>query len=554
MTANTTLQINILAKDDASKVIQNVNASASGLGKVLGDVGKIAGGFLAANVVAGGAQKVIGFFNDSVNAAKDLGESLNAVNKIFGDQSDVILDWGKNNATQFGLSQRAFNQLATPLGAMLKNSGIEDFSGATIELTKRAADMASVFNVDVDEALTAIQAGLRGESDPLERFGVGLSAAKVEARALADTGKTLASTLTDQEKTTARLAILFDQTASVAGDFADTSDDLANKQRIQQARSEELAATIGQKLIPIQLKITEAKLAMVDAIASHVIPAIEKFTAMISPLVENLYSLLRTGMTIDEWRTAIDRLPPSLQGVAEAAQHVAKFIHDNWPTIQAVFEFAAEYVKTRIEGMIQVIRSVVEIVTSVINLISALVHGDWSRAWQEMKDIASATIDLFVGYVRAAFGNIPEIILGLAGDAARAAGEWAQGIFDSVVRALSGLPARMAQIGRDAATSFLNSISVAGISVGDVAGAIGGLVGRADGGPVTSGHPYVVGERGPELFVPSQSGTIVPNGGAGVTINGPITVVANNPREFIEALSRFQADQLRLARRGLATA
>lgn len=36
--------------------------------------------------------------------------------------------------------------------------------------------------------------------------------------------------------------------------------------------------------------------------------------------------------------------------------------------------------------------------------------------------------------------------------------------------------------------------------------------GRAAGGPVTGGAPYVVGERGPEVFVPNQSGNIVPNG------------------------------------------
>jgi phage-related minor tail protein len=34
---------------------------------------------------------------------------------------------------------------------------------------------------------------------------------------------------------------------------------------------------------------------------------------------------------------------------------------------------------------------------------------------------------------------------------------------------------------------------------------------RANGGPVTGGSPYIVGERGPELFVPGRSGSIVPN-------------------------------------------
>ena len=46
--------------------------------------------------------------------------------------------------------------------------------------------------------------------------------------------------------------------------------------------------------------------------------------------------------------------------------------------------------------------------------------------------------------------------------------------------------------------------------------------GRAFGGPVTGARPYIVGERGPELFVPNSSGTIVPNariGGGGTTVN-----------------------------------
>jgi hypothetical protein len=50
---------------------------------------------------------------------------------------------------------------------------------------------------------------------------------------------------------------------------------------------------------------------------------------------------------------------------------------------------------------------------------------------------------------------------------------------------------------------------------------------RARGGPVTGGKPYLVGERGPELFVPSSTGGIVPNnqlGGGGVTVVQNINV------------------------------
>ena len=45
---------------------------------------------------------------------------------------------------------------------------------------------------------------------------------------------------------------------------------------------------------------------------------------------------------------------------------------------------------------------------------------------------------------------------------------------------------------------------------------------KAAGGPVSGGTPYIVGEKGPELFVPGSSGNIVPNhemGGANVVVN-----------------------------------
>jgi hypothetical protein len=71
-----------------------------------------------------------------------------------------------------------------------------------------------------------------------------------------------------------------------------------------------------------------------------------------------------------------------------------------------------------------------------------------------------------------------------------------------------------------------------GSAVGGAIGAVGGFLGfgggRANGGPVSANTAYVVGERGPELFVPGNSGTIIPNGGGGggttinLTVNGAI--------------------------------
>jgi hypothetical protein len=70
-----------------------------------------------------------------------------------------------------------------------------------------------------------------------------------------------------------------------------------------------------------------------------------------------------------------------------------------------------------------------------------------------------------------------------------------------------------------AVTSSLRGFDFASIFSG-IGSALGGLF-RAEGGPVAGGQPYIVGERGPEWFVPNRSGTVLPNGmapGGGVNL------------------------------------
>jgi tape measure domain-containing protein len=81
----------------------------------------------------------------------------------------------------------------------------------------------------------------------------------------------------------------------------------------------------------------------------------------------------------------------------------------------------------------------------------------------------------------------------------------------------------------------------------DVGSVLGGLF-RAEGGPVTAGQPYVVGERGPEWFVPRQAGTVLPNGvapgGGGPTIHTSISIDARGADAGVEARLRLLAGQI----------
>ena len=70
----------------------------------------------------------------------------------------------------------------------------------------------------------------------------------------------------------------------------------------------------------------------------------------------------------------------------------------------------------------------------------------------------------------------------------------------------------------------------------------------AAGGPVSKGSPYLVGERGPELFLPDQSGTILPNGAAGGVVQ--FTNIFNINGTGADVARVVTAELTRLMRQG----
>lgn len=81
----------------------------------------------------------------------------------------------------------------------------------------------------------------------------------------------------------------------------------------------------------------------------------------------------------------------------------------------------------------------------------------------------------------------------------------------------------MNDIARNALSTALPGGGLLGFA-GNLLGAALGLPGRATGGPVAPGRAYLVGERGPELFVPTASGQIAPGGSSSAGRDIRITV------------------------------
>jgi phage-related minor tail protein len=117
----------------------------------------------------------------------------------------------------------------------------------------------------------------------------------------------------------------------------------------------------------------------------------------------------------------------------------------------------------------------------------------------------------------------------------------------------------MAEIGAAAIRSGIGAIGSGGglgslvAAAGQVLGTIFGAPGRALGGPVTPGRPYLVGERGPELFVPTASGRVETGRAAARDIRMSITVNAA-AGEAPQALARSSRQVARAVRQALMRA
>jgi tetratricopeptide (TPR) repeat protein len=226
------------------------------LKKIEGQVTKTGESFtrMAKGLAAGiGLREVGQLAMDSIRAFSDLNESLNAVDVTFGGAAQGIKELGEDAAKSLGLSNAEFNSLAVGFSAFAETIATE--SGSTIvpvmdDLTTRIADFASVMNLDVNEAAIVFRSGLAGETEPLRKFGIDVSAAAVNQKALALGLADSSSELTEQDKILSRYHLIMDQTNKTAGDFENTSDELANQQRILTAETENLKAALGESLAP----------------------------------------------------------------------------------------------------------------------------------------------------------------------------------------------------------------------------------------------------------------------------------------------------------------
>ena len=527
-----------LAKDK----IDSVGASALASGGLLKTA--LAGGAIAAGLA------LTAFAVGGISKATDLAESQSKVSVVFKESAGEIERFASGSARNLGLTKQATLEAAGTFGNLFSSIGIglPKTTEMSIGLVKLAADLASFNNIDPTVALEKLRSGIVGEIEPLRSLGVSFNAADVERKAFELGLVSAGGKADDSAKAQARYALILEKTALAQGDFARTSDGLANQQRILTAQVNDLQAEFGKALIPVLNQVAQVAIPVISgingitekvgglgAILGNVARGAAPFLGLLDLLPGKHKS---AGDAADAQKGADAALGTQMDATGEQTKGLTDNLEAQAKALDKVTNATLSTISSQLsyEASVNTLKDNIADLDDKTEAYSEAVAKNGANS-KEAESANRALRDAHLGIEQSAVAAANAAVR-LADDQATAAGQslnaqqkanifrdalvnlanQATGPTRDALLALAdqvlGLPNRTVSVDADT-SSALAKISylerrLSAISAAAVGADVANAPGRHAGGPVKAGMPYVVGEFRPELFVPEVSGYIVP--------------------------------------------
>lgn len=208
---------------------------------------------------------------ESISYAAEAEQSYGAVESIFGNHAQGIISASKGAAEAVGLSGREYRELTASTGAMLKNMGMpmDEVASKSQNLVGVASDLAATFGGSTKDAIEAVNALMRGEADPIERYGVSIKQSDINARMAAKGLDKLTGSAAKQAQAQTLLEMLTEQTSSAQGQFGRETDTAAHKQQVATAKFNDAKEAIGTGLLPMFAELASKGAVLAGVIGRH---------------------------------------------------------------------------------------------------------------------------------------------------------------------------------------------------------------------------------------------------------------------------------------------
>lgn len=521
--ASLALAFDILARDkSATSTFNKVGDSAEKAGKKgmgFGTAIKGAMGVAAGAIAAAGIGRLI---TDAIGEARE-------AQKVGALTAQVIKTTG-------GAAKISAKQVGDLAEAISNKSGVDDEAvqtGANLLLTfknvrNEAGKGSDVFNRATQAAVDLSAAGFGSVDGAAKMLGKALNDPLKGISALGRAGVTFTAGQKKQIEAMVKAGdvlgaqkIIMGEVESQVGGAAAASATAGEKMAVAWGNFKE---QIGEKLLPIldrfatwfvsqglpalerfggwlQEKVMPPLSRFGEWFTTKGLPAVQKFGGW---LKDELWPALKKGYdeVLPAIKSALDTVGGGLEGSGTSFRDLGNIVTQKViPVLTFIIKNVLPVVAANLRTLIEVIKAT-------------------NRFYQAMATVAAKAFSVIVGAIIGvtktfqsmlrALGNVPGF-------------EWAKTAADK----MGGPIAKLHQIknGLDAIPNQKNitiGVSTKLLSPGriNVGGQLVNVGMRAAGGPVAKGQPYIVGERRPELFVPNQSGTIVPRVPADVTSGG----------------------------------
>lgn len=405
-----------LSRKAAAEGTESGNAFSAKFKGGISGIGAGIGRLIGPAIAAVGVAEVGRGMADIVNKAGQLEQSVGAIDSVFKESAGQMHAWADSAATSVGLSKNEFNELGTLIGAQLKNGGtaMADLAPQTNKLIGLGADLSSMFGGTTREAVEALSSALKGERDPIERYGVSLKQSEIDAKAAALGFQKVGGSFSNEAQQAATLALIMEQTKDAHGNFAKESDTYAHKVQVLSQQWENFTTGLGEMFLPVAASALEWLMGLGPAIQ----PVAEEFGRLGTLLFSGDYTGPIFGLEEDNpiigilagIRDAVDSTIQVGQLLFTGDYSGTPFgLEEDSPAINALFQFR--------EGFMQlgdVFAQLMEPGGAVMNLIDSLGTGfttAWSAVGEHLLPILG---ELWASFTGAVAGVLPQLEGGFA--------------------------------------------------------------------------------------------------------------------------------------------
>jgi hypothetical protein len=552
-------------------------------GKDLDKAGKSVGGFTkglekmaAPAAIAVGA--LAGLGKQALDAASEAEQAMGGVESVFGKSADKIKAWSDTSAEAVGLSKTQYGNLASLLGAQLRNLGvpIDKAADQTNDLIKLGADLAATFGGTTADAVSALGSALKGEADPAERYGLALNQTAVNAQLAAKGQDKLTGAALSQAKAQAIVEMATKQSAGAVGQFARESDTAAGSSAIASAQFANVTAELGEALLPVAVKVSGA-LSVVAKWMSENSTVVLILAGVVGTLAGailllNAYLKITAIVSRAAWLASIGPIGWVIAAVVAVIAIIVvlwnkcKWFRDAvtavWDAIRTSALTAWRAIQTAVSAVVSAIVTMWRAFIGTISGVWAALSGAASAAWNAIKAPITAVIDWVVAVWRGLVETIRGVWAGLeaaarvAFDAIKgpiqAVIDWVVGVWEALVGVIRGVWDRIASAVTSAMAPIRSAIDAianvwdatvgkisAGIDkvkgwLGGIGDKIAGVVGKvANLGKSTTGN-FVVTPAGRSAAATTTSPALYTAagpqraGGAGAGAQAPVINITVN--------------------------